>query len=55
MFNSLKVLYKKSSANLPEQFKEKYDLIIFVGGNIEIEIFEMVKELNKSTLLQLFA
>ena len=47
MFNSLKILYKKSSANLPEQFREKYDLIIFVGGNIEIEIFEMIKELNK--------
>ncbi len=47
IFNSLKFLYNKSSTNLPEQFKKKYDLIIFVGGNIEIEIFEMVKELNK--------
>jgi hypothetical protein len=47
LFNSLKFLYHKSSASLPEQFKRKYDLIIFVGGNIEIEIFEMLKELNK--------
>ena len=47
MFNLLKVLYKKSSANLPEQFKGKHDLVIFVGGNIEIEIFEMIKELKK--------
>lgn len=47
IFNSIKFLYNKSSVDLPEQFKKKYDLIIFVGSNVEIEIFEILKELNR--------
>lgn len=47
IFNLLKILYNRSSTNLPEQMRKKLDLVIFVGGNIEIEIFEMIKSLNR--------
>ena len=47
IFNLLRILYNVSWQNIPKQMNKKLDLVIFVGGNIEIEIFEMIKSLNK--------
>jgi hypothetical protein len=47
LFKSLRFIYNRSAFDLPKSLREDFDLLIFVGGNIEVGMFEMIKELRE--------
>lgn len=49
-YHLLKNAYEKQNYKLPLALRHNFDLVIFVSGGIEVEIFEMIKELRRSKI-----
>jgi hypothetical protein len=48
IFKFLRICYKYKKSIIPDTINANYDWIIFAGGNIEVQIYEMIKGLKNS-------